>query len=112
MEGVRLIVRLERLPIAGRVIGADGEPLPDVVVFAVPGEPVVSPQQHQHMDRLSTVTDISGAFSITVPRSGTYALLAREARGAEARVPAVTAGRRDVVIHMNLRGTGNQQLPQ
>ena len=96
LTGVRIIVRLGDLDIAGRVIDTDNKPVADLEVFA-----------RRKATWAKTSTDATGAFQLRGLAPGTYDLSTTALGGSE--YPSVAAGQHDVVIHAskpaNIEGT-------
>lgn len=97
VKDVRIQIRREQLVISGRVVDADGKPVPDTRVRAMPAQ--------LGWWRVPTGTsDASGAFTITELPSGTYELHASGARG-DVRMKDVSAGRTDVTLRLEAFGS-------
>src|SRR5262249_39367802 len=96
VQGVRLQIRLDRLTIAGRVVGGDGEPPPDARVLVSPTAPDEQPHFFLWEDLPSAVSAADGSFSIGGLMVGSYAVQARGGDGAEVVLRDVQAGRRDL----------------
>lgn len=102
VTGVDLVVRLDHLVIAGRVVDESGQPIPDVRVIAdVSGHELGFGSGLQHP---AATTDIAGRFSIEDLGAGTYALLARTPSGISATQSGVVAGRSNVIIAVPAAG--------
>jgi protocatechuate 3,4-dioxygenase beta subunit len=97
---VRIKIRVEHVSIAGRVIDADGKPVPDVLVRASSTE-----EQERYIYAMipPTTTDQNGAFVLADVAPGAYTVSASSPRG-DGHEEKVAAGRTNVVLH--LTGTG------
>ncbi len=115
VAGVTLVVQLDRLAIAGKVVDADMQPVPDARVIAELTD--VGPDGWSGLQDPATTTAVDGTFSIGDLSAGTYVVHARAAT-AEATLPRVEAGRSGVVIVLARQGaidgtlTGFKQVPQ
>ena len=109
VEGVRLVVRLERLDIRGRVIGDDGAPVADATVSLQALEPGQAPLFPSWQRWPTTTTDVDGGFRFEQLAEGRYALSARSADGGGGVTSDVAAGARDVLVRVQhpggIRGT-------
>lgn len=103
-EGITLSVKYERLSISGRVVDPSGSPVPDAKVRAMAVAPGEAPSFNQWTELPSAMSDAQGAFVIEQLTSGTWALQARTAEGAESIAPAVTAGSKDALITVHPPG--------
>lgn len=102
--GVRLVVRVERLAISGRVVDGAGAPQSDVRVRTVPDRDGAQPYVGNWAVFPTAVTTPSGAFEIRdVPR-GRFALHAQGADGSEAVARAIASGQRGVRIVLEQPG--------
>jgi uncharacterized GH25 family protein len=102
VTGVRLVVELGKLEIAGRVLSTSGEPVPDVKVQASPYDAEMGDRAFvpTWMDLPTGITDADGAFTVTGLMPGAYILLARSPGGARATVRDVSAGSTNVRIEL------------
>jgi hypothetical protein len=94
VAGVRLVVRLERLAIAGTVV-RDGHPVPDVTVDAM--------QDERSGGATRAITRADGRFELLGLAAGDHHLVVHAPDGAATRIVAA-AGARD--LRVELPGTG------
>lgn len=109
VTGVRFVVRLDRLTIAGRVVDAKGAGVPDVRVRAAAQQSGEGTFLNLWADLPSATTDGDGRFEIGELAEGTYTIDARSGAGGQARQQGVIAGARDLTIRLDppgeIRGT-------
>jgi protocatechuate 3,4-dioxygenase beta subunit len=97
VEGVRLQVKVEKLPLAGRVVDASGAPVPDAKVRAQSVEPGERAVFSAWQPLAQAFSDAQGRFSFEGLSSGSWAVQARSPQGDEVVVEA-RAGSTDVVL--------------
>ena len=96
VTGIVLVVRIDRLSIAGMVVDGNGAPVSDIRVVAELVEGNAEPRFFQGVQAPVGITDGDGHFTIDDLLAGTYALRARSAAGVETTVVGVRTGRTDV----------------
>ncbi len=104
VTGVRLVVKVGKLSIAGRVVTAGGKPAADVKVRAAPseGERVYFPTW---AELVTTTTDTDGAFTLTGLLPGEYGVQATAPTGARVTKSGIESGRSDVVLQLPETGS-------
>jgi len=100
LEGIRLVVQYEHLSIAGTVVDGSGAPQPDCRVVATRIGSGEEARFSGWDDLPAATTAVDGSFTLTDLQRGTYALQARSSSGAEATIPTVATGRRDVLVKL------------
>lgn len=98
VTGVRLIVHVDRLSIAGRVVDTAGAAVADARVTIKMMEADRPPQFYRWIRDAATTTDVQGAFAVGELPAGTYAVQARTSTGSDVVLAGVKAGRTDVVV--------------
>jgi protocatechuate 3,4-dioxygenase beta subunit len=96
VTGVRVVVAREDLAIRGRVLAADGTPVPDVPVTASPAHD----EREPGFAVAWAMTTADGSFAITGLVGGRYELAAYVAGGRRATLAGVPAGKSDVVLRL------------
>ena len=109
VTGVRFVVKLDRLTIAGRVVDTKGAGVPDVRVRAAAQQAGEGTFLNLWADLPSATTDADGRFEVAELAEGTYTIDARSGAGGQARQQGVVAGARDLTIRLDppgeIRGT-------
>jgi len=104
IDGVRVVVRVQRASISGTVVDASGNPVVDALVDAVTA-PSDGAAVFATWLRLPTaVTTEDGAFTLRGIAEGQYTVRARAATGQGVTSP-VMAGARDVVVRITGLGS-------
>jgi len=100
VQGVRLQVKLDRLAIAGTVVDELGAGVADARVDVVAEPRDGAAVFYSWVRAPLTLSSESGTFTIPDLAAGTYTVRARGADSSEALAAGVTAGVRDVVLHL------------
>lgn len=103
VTGVRLVVKLGKQSISGRVVDGEGKPVPDAVVRATESE-LGRYYFPFWADLPSATTDADGEFTVAGLLPGFYTLQARATDGAVGFEEAVAAGDRGVTIALAANG--------
>jgi len=103
IDGVRLVVQLQRQIISGTVVDEAGAPMADVRVVAAQKQTGEEPRFGAWEDLPFAFTSQDGSFEIAHLAEGRYALEARSANSATT-VPDVAAGTKDLVIRLPSSG--------
>jgi hypothetical protein len=98
VTGVKLAVRLDHASISGKVVDGAGQPLADARVLAGPQQAGREPSFNRWLRRPAATTDADGGFRVGDLPTGTYALQARAADGAQGITRDVAAGASGVVV--------------
>lgn len=104
LEGVKLVVRMERGVIAGHVVGFEDRGVADVRVLAAGVQGQEVPGFSAWQDLPAAITDADGAFALRDLAGGSYALRAVAGDGSEAHSPPISTGRQDVVLRLGAPG--------
>lgn len=104
VTGVRLVIKRAHLPIAGRVVDDEGQPLADVRVVAdrVDGDEVAVANVWN--DTPAAISTSDGSFRIDNLDTGLYRLDARGADGSEATLQPIAAGALGAVLKLQSAG--------
>lgn len=99
VSGVRIAIRHERLSIVGRLVRANGEPVPDANVSALLPQLSTRPGLDANIVATAT-TALDGSFALHDLVRGTYSVRARTGTGIAVELEAVTAGRTDLRLEL------------
>ena len=103
LEGVVLAIDRQQLSISGHVVDDSGSPVADAFVKALPTSGGQT-QFHSWLRLPMSSTDTDGAFTISGLASGSYAVQARGANGAEGIASPVNAGASGVEVRVDRPG--------